>query len=144
MFTITIQLTSINAEKLSETLPPKLQFNVNLAIPSGNPFRRDNQLIVPFTFTISSIPPVVQIVLKGNAVVISSDKKELENIEKDIREKKMPQPLIQAVFTNMLAESVILSRSLGVPPPLPGMPQLQPQQGKQPGEKHKFTPNTVI
>ncbi len=144
MFTITIQLTSINAEKLSETLPPKLQFNVNLAIPSGNPFRRDNQLIVPFTFTISSIPPVVQIVLKGNAVIISSDKKELEKIEKDVREKKMPQPLIQAVFTNMLAESVILSRSLGVPPPLPGMPQLQTQQGKQLGEKHKFTPNTVI
>jgi len=144
LFTITIQLTSISAERLSETLPPKLQFNVNLAIPSGNPFKRDNQLIVPFTFTISSIPPVVQIVLKGNAVVISSDKNELGKIEKDIREKKMPQPLLQGVFTNMLAESVILSRSLGVPPPLPGMPQLQPQQGKQLGEKHKFTSNTVI
>ncbi|MCD6196099.1 MAG: hypothetical protein J7J82_04865 [Staphylothermus sp.] len=144
MFTITIQLTSISAERLSETLPPKLQFNVNLAIPSGNPFKRDNQLIVPFTFTISSIPPVVQIVLKGNAVVISSDKNELGKIEKDIREKKMPQHLLQGVFINMLAESVILSRSLGVPPPLPGMPQLQPHQGKQLGEKHKFTSNTVI
>ncbi|MCD6301216.1 MAG: hypothetical protein J7L82_04015 [Staphylothermus sp.] len=144
MFTITIQLTSINAEKLSETLPPKIQFGVNLAIPSGNPFRRNNQLVVPFTFTVSTIPPVAQIVLKGNAVVISNDKKELEKMEKNIREKKMPQPLLQAVFTNMLAESVILSRSLGVPPPLPGMPQLQSQQGKQSGEKHKFTPNTVI
>lgn len=141
MFTVSVQLSSINAERLSENLPPKMQFNVNLALPSSNPYRRNNQYIIPFTFTVSSMPPVVQIVLKGNAIVITTSKNELDKLEKDIRNKKIPSPIVQAIFTNMLAESILLSRSLGVPPPLPGLPQFQSQK---PRDKISQQPSTVI
>ncbi|ABN70076.1 conserved hypothetical protein [Staphylothermus marinus F1] len=141
MFTVSVQLSSINAERLSENLPPKIQFNVNLALPASNPYRRNNQYLIPFTFTVSSMPPVVQIVLKGNAIVITTNKNELEKLEKDIRNKKIPPPIVQAVFTNMLAESILLTRSLGVPPPLPGLPQIQPMQSR---DKIGQQPSTVI
>jgi hypothetical protein len=140
LYTVTIQLSSINAERLAENLPPKVQFNVNLSLPSSNPYRRENQYIIPFTFTVSSMPPLVQIILKGNAIVLTTSRSELDKLDKDIRNKKIPPPIIQAIFTNMLAESILLSRSLGVPPPIPGLPQIQPQKpGRESG-----APTTVI
>ncbi len=140
MYTVTIQLSSINAERLAENLPPKVQFNVNLSLPSSNPYRRENQYIIPFTFTVSSMPPLVQIVLKGNAIVLTTSRSELDKLDKDIKNKKIPPPIIQAIFTNMLAESILLSRSLGVPPPIPGLPQMQAQKpGRESG-----APTTVI
>lgn len=123
MFTISIQLTSINAEKIATMLPPKVEFNINLTVPSGEPVRRDNQYVLPFTFTVSSMPPVAQIILRGQAIVITEKSDDLKKLEKDIKDKKIPMPIVQAIFTNAIAESILISRSLGVPPPIPGLPQ---------------------
>lgn len=135
MINVSVQLTSINAERLAETLPPKLNFNINLALPSDQPYTQANRFIIPFTFTVNTLPPVVTITLKGRAIVMSDKTDELRKIEKDVKNKKVPPPLIQAVFTNMIAESILLSRSLGTPPPLPGLPGMQQvKPGKKPGE----------
>ncbi len=128
MINVSIQLTSITAERLAETIPPKLNFNINLALPSSKPYFQDNKFTIPFTFTVTTLPPLVNITLKGRAL-ITGERKELEKIEKDIKNKKIPQPIIQTVFMNMIAESIILSRSLGTPPPVPGIPQ-QVARGK--------------
>ncbi len=137
MFTISIQLSSISAEKLAPSLPPKIEFNVNLALPSAEPVKRGKQYIIPFTFTVSSTPPVVQIILRGNALVIAEKEDDLKKLENDIRNKKMPGSIVQAIFTNAIAESILISRSLGIPPPLPGLPQLM--QMKVGGEKKTGT-----
>jgi hypothetical protein len=138
MINISIQLTSITAERLAENIPPKLNFNINLALPSSKPYFQDKKFIIPFTFTATTLPPLVNITLKGRAI-IAGESRELEKMEKDIKNKKIPQPLVQTVFMNMIAESIILSRSLGTPPPIPGIPAQPPQQLKK--EKG---PGTII
>ena len=126
MYTVSIQLTSISAERLSEILPPKIQFQVNLSIPSAQPYERNNNIIIPFIFTIGSIPPVVQINIRGQAIVMpKNDPKKIFN---EIR-KQIPQAIVQTVFTNAVAESIILSKSLGVPPPIPPIQLPQPRKG---------------
>lgn len=124
MYNIAIQLTSISAEKLSQTIPPRMNFNANLTLPASEPVRKNKHFIIPFTFTITSTPPVVQIVLKGNVIVTSDSENELKKLSEDIESKKIPPPIIQAVFVNSIAESILLSRALGSPPPVPGLPQL--------------------
>ncbi len=144
MYSISIQFTSINAEKIASNMPPKIDFNINLTLPSGEPVRRDNQYIIPFTFTISSIPPLVQIILRGQAIVLSNNVKELKKLEEDIKKKKIPGSIVQAIFTNSIAESILISRSLGVPPPLPGLPQLQQMKPGMSREKKGFGQESVI
>ena len=132
---ISIQLVSITAERLSENLPPQIQFQVNLSIPSDQPFSRNESVIVPFTFTINSIPPVVHYSIKGRAIITPQKKRGEEKTLKEIVEKKkIPQQVVQAVFINMLAEVIVLSRSLGVPPPIP--PIQLPQPRKTTKEQH--------
>jgi hypothetical protein len=135
MINVSVQLTSINAERLSDSLPPSLNFNVNLALPSGNPYMQDNRFVIPFTFTVTTLPPLVNITLKGRAIVFSDDTGEMKRIESDVRKKKIPAPILQAVFINMIAESILISRSLGTPPPLPGIPGITqpPKHEKKPG-----------
>ncbi len=136
MLTISIQFTSISAERLSEVLPPQVQFQVNLSVPSSQPYTKDDRtIIIPFTFTINSIPPVVQYNIRGKAMVVVRDKKEYSRTKEAILEKKqMPKPVIQAIFNNVMAEVIVLSRSLGVPPPLP--PIQLPQPRKTTSEQH--------
>ena len=144
MQAIAVQLTSINAEKLSATLPPRIDFNVNLAMPSGEPIRKGNQYIIPFTFTVSSMPPVVQIVLKGNVIISSDKKSDLDKIEEGIKKKQLPSQVLQAVFVNALAEAILLSRSLAIPPPVP-VPQQLMQMRQVKGEERKgFGQESVI
>lgn len=124
MFNIAIQLVSISAERLSQTIPPQINFNVNLTLPSSEPVKKTRQFIIPFVFAISSTPPLVQIVLKGNVIVTSDSDNEFKKLSEDIESKKIPPPIVNVVFVNSIAESILLSRSLGLPPPIPSLPQL--------------------
>ncbi|MET1160749.1 MAG: hypothetical protein ABWW65_07300 [Thermoprotei archaeon] len=138
---MSIQFNSINAEKLVASLPPKIEFSINLTLPSGEPVRRGTQYHLPFIFSVSTKPPVIQIMLKGIAIVMSSGD-ELDKLDKDVRARKIPSPIIQAILVNSIAESIILARSLGVPPPVPVPPQLGQQLMEQ--KKNKFGQESVI
>ncbi len=132
---ISIQIISISAERLSETLPPQIQFQVNLSVPSGQPFTREHRVIIPFTFTINSIPPVVQYSIKGRAVLVPhKGRGEEKSLKEIVDKKKIPQQVVQAIFINVIAEVIVLSRSLGVPPPIP--PIQLPQPRKTTREQH--------
>jgi len=133
---VTIVLNSINAEKLAAMIPPRVDFNMNLTLPSSEPVRRDNQYMIPFVFTISSNPPIVHITIKGNVIVISEKKDEIDQLEDDLKKKKqIPPHIINTVFLNMFAETVLLSRSLGIPPPIP-IPQQFTPSGQKDVKEH--------
>ncbi len=136
MYTLSVHLTSINAERLSETLPPQVQFQINLQVPSAPPFRRDETLIIPFSFTIASLPPVVQISLKGQAILMPRDKDGRKLRDEIVSKKRIPQPVVQAIFNNVIADVIIISRSLGVPPPVPPMQLPSPRKSSE----QKYTP----
>jgi hypothetical protein len=87
---------------------------------------------VPFVFTINYRPAVAQISVKGKAHVIGT-KEEIAKIYSTYTEKKPPPPqLFQSIFNVALTESILITRTLNVPPPIP---QIQPPVGEQKGSQ---------
>ena len=79
-------------------------------------------------------PSIAQISLKGSAY-ISDEIPEIEKILKDHHEKKPPPPLIvQSISNVVFIESILISRTLKIPPPIP-LPQIP--QAKTPSSKPK-------
>lgn len=133
---LSIQLSGITAERLSQAIPPRVDFSINLTLPSGEITRKGSQVALPFVFTVTSVPPIVQITLKGIVTVSTGSDGDAKKLEDDIRNKKMPLPIIQAVMAYALADTVYLSRSLGLPPPIPQLTPPQQGQDVKQGFKH--------
>jgi len=101
---------------------PPVQINTNLNL-TGMEKRPDDSIEVPFILTINYTPSIAQISLKGKAYVIG-DKGEVDKIYKEFEEKKPPPPVIvQSVSNVAFVESILISRTLNLPPPIP-LPQI--------------------
>ena len=115
-----IFISNISAERLwdiKRPLPPvKISTNLNL-ISIDRP--SEALLEVPFVFTIGYNPAVAQISVKGKAHV-GGEKDELEKIFAGYQEKKIPpQIIVQTISNVVFLESVLISRTLNIPPPIP-------------------------
>jgi hypothetical protein len=124
MIRVNVSISNVSAERfldVRQPLPP-IQINTNLNL-TGMERKPDNSLEVPFILTISYNPSVAQISMKGKAYV-AGEKGEVDKIYKDYEEKKPPPPVIvQSVSNVAFIESVLISRTLNVPPPIP-LPQI--------------------
>ncbi len=140
MPSIVVKLKSINAERLSERLPPQISFQTQLALPSEEPRFQENTIVLPYTFTITAVPPIVSLLLRG-IVVVQGSREELNKIREEVEKKKIPGPVAQAALSYSLAEAVVLFRDLGVPPPIVLPPM---QGGKQQGDKKGYQPVSTI
>ena len=88
---------------------------------------------VPFVLSIVYNPSIAQLSLKGNAFV-AGDKDEVDKVLKDYEQKKPPaQIIIQSISNVVFIESVLISRTLNIPPPIP-LPQI-PEAGAKPPSK---------
>ena len=117
---VNVFINNVSAERFWEMrrpLPPvKIATNLNLI--SVNKVTEE-LLEVPFVFTISYDPAVAQINFKGKAHVVGR-KEELEKIYVAYGEKKAPPPVIVQTVSNVVfVESVLVSRTLNIPPPIP-------------------------
>jgi hypothetical protein len=134
---INVQIYYASAEKLWEMgkpLPQNVHVSANVSIVGME--EEESKLILPFVTSITYNPSVAQISLKGRAIV-SGEKEELQKIQEDYKKHLPPPPALLQTITNVsLVEAVILSRTVGVPPPIP-LPTFPPQQQK--GEKEKLT-----
>ena len=134
MIRVSIAITNISGERfwdISKPLP-LVQINTNLNLVDVER-KAEDTLEVPFVLTISYSPPIAQMNLKGRAHVTGS-KDEIDRIYLDYKEKRPPPAiLVQSISNVVLVESVILSRTLNVPPPIP-LPQI-PQAKDSPEKK---------
>jgi hypothetical protein len=124
MLRVNVIVSSISAERFQDFRKPlpQIQINTNLNLTTMER-KPDNSLEVPFILTISYNPSVAQINLKGMAFVIG-DKPEIDNMFKDYEDKKPPPPVVlQSVSNVALTESILISRTLNIPPPIP-LPQV--------------------
>lgn len=132
MLRVNVVISNISAERFLDFRKPfpQVHINTNLNL-TGMEKKLDESLDVPFVLTISYNPSVAQISLKGTAYVVG-DKGETERVYKEYEEKKPPPPIIvQSVSNVAFIESVLISRTLNIPPPIP-----LPQIGEtKPGEK---------
>jgi hypothetical protein len=135
MIRVNVAITNISAERfwdIRKPVPP-IQIGTNINIV-GMEKKQDGTLEVPFVLAINYNPSIAQISLKGSAYV-SGDEKDIEKALKNHEEKKPPPPLIvQSISNVVFIESVLISRTLNIPPPIP-LPQIP--QAKATGSKPK-------
>jgi hypothetical protein len=134
MLRVNVVITSISAERfwdIKKPIPP-IQINTNINVV-GMEKKQDESLEVPFVLSIAYNPSIAQMNLKGNAYV-TGEKTEIEKVLKEYDLKKPPpQIIIQSVSNVVFIESVLISRTLNIPPPIP-LPQI-PEAGKPPSTK---------
>jgi hypothetical protein len=134
MLRINVVITSISAERfwdIRKPIPP-IQINTNINIV-GMEKKQDDALDVPFVLSIGFNPSIAQMSIKGTAYV-TGEKDEVDKTLKEYEEKKPPaQIIIQSVSNVVFIESVLISRILNIPPPIP-LPQI-PESGKPPASK---------
>ena len=136
MIGVRVFVKNISAENFWEIGKPipsvKIATNLNIV---GINKKAEGMLEVPFVFTINYTPGVAQISIKGKSHVTGS-KDELEQILKEHKEKKPPPPVIlQSVSNIVFLESVLICRSLNIPPPIP-----LPKIGSAPQQKKRSEP----
>lgn len=133
MINVIVFVKNISAENFWENgkpIPP-VQIATNLNVVGMK--KSEDLLEVPFVFTINYTPAVAQINLKGTSHVRGS-KNELEQILKEHKEKKPPPPIIiQSISNVVFLESVIICRTLNIPPPIP-LPKISAGIKKKPSE----------
>jgi len=131
MVNVRVFVKNISAESfwdIGKPIPP-VQIATNLNVVGINK-KSEDLLEVPFVFTINYTPGVAQISLKGKSHVKGS-KDELQQILKEHKEKKPPPPIIlQSISNVVFLESVLICRSLNIPPPIP-LPKISPVTKKE-------------
>jgi len=134
MVQVRVFVKNISAESfwdIGKPIPP-VQIATNLNVVGINK-KGEDLLEVPFVFTINYTPGVAQISLKGKSHVKGS-KDELQQILKEHKEKKPPpQIVIQSISNVAFLESVIICRTLNIPPPIP-LPKISVSPKKKPSE----------
>ena len=120
MLRVNVVITSVSAERfwdIRKPIPP-IQISTNINVV-GMEKKQDESLEVPFVLSIVYNPSIAQMSLKGNAYV-NGEKGEVEKVLKDYDQKKPPaQIIIQSISNVVFIESVLISRTLNIPPPIP-------------------------
>jgi hypothetical protein len=136
MIKVGVFIHQLSAERLwdiDKPIPPvQISTNLNLV---GIEKKTDDLLEVPFVLTVNYNPGVAQISIKGRAQV-TGEREELKQIHTAYTEKKPPpQIILQSISNVTFIESVLITRTLNIPPPIP-LPQIAPAQaeGKKPPE----------
>lgn len=128
---VNVFIYDISAERLwdIEKPIPQVKVSTNLNVVGINK-KGKGMLEVPFVFTINYAPPVAQISVKGRAR-IKGAKDELNRIHTAYTEKKPPPPIVvQSISNVVFLESVIISRTLRIPPPIP-LPRIPSAEKKK-------------
>lgn len=134
MIKVNVSITNVSAERfwdVRKAIPP-IKINTNLNLINVEK-KAEDFLEVPFVLTVNYNPSIAQISLKGRAYVKGS-KDEISKVYQGYKEKKPPPPIVvQSISNVVFVESVLISRTLNIPPPIP-LPQIPPTK-KPPKEK---------
>jgi hypothetical protein len=109
-----------------DPLPENLQIAVNMNI--GRVERQGNSAKCKFVIDVSYMPSIARITVEGRVITRGSPD-EIEKLLSDVKEGKLPAPIVQSVYTVGTSEVIIVCRSIGVPPPLPPIPQPKSEEG---------------
>ena len=131
MLQVNVFVTNLSGERyweMDRPLPQQVQIGVNINMLDIDE-RPDGTLDAPFVFTVNFTPSIAQISIKGKAKM-SGTGEDTKKILDDHKAQKPPPPqLVQAVSSQAIADAILISRSLNIPPPLPPIPQPQTQPG---------------
>lgn len=115
--------------EMDRPLPPQVQIGVNINMLDIDQ-RSDGSLDAPFVFTVNFVPSIAQISIKGKAKISGGSEDTKKIVDDHKAQKPPPVQLVQAVSNAAIADAILISRSLNIPPPIPSIPQ--PQTSPQP------------
>ena len=129
MIRVNVSISNVSGERFWDNRKPSPNVQIATNINVINIEKKaDGQLEVPFVLTINYNPSLAQLSLKGTAYV-QGDSPEIDKIVKDYEQKKPPaQIVLQSISNVVFIESILISRILGIPPPIP-LPVI-PESGK--------------
>ncbi|RDD53497.1 MAG: hypothetical protein BA066_04110 [Candidatus Korarchaeota archaeon NZ13-K] len=84
--------------------------------------RHENSARGKFVIDVSYMPSIARITVEGR-VMARGTPNEIDALISDLRDGRIPTPIVQSVYTIGTSEVVLICRSIGVPPPLPPIPQ---------------------
>ena len=124
---VSINITRINAEKITSVLGQKItyttMFNINSKKEASS---ADDEAVYEFVLSLNSSPPGVNITLQGMATVKFNNSKEYDFYNS--RDDKSKVSLVAGIiFPQVYVTLLLLSKELQIPPPL--MP-LKPSKDK--------------
>jgi hypothetical protein len=125
---VNIFVTSMSAERywdIERPFPQQVQIGVNINMLDFTQ-QSDGTLDAPFVITINYAPSIAQISIKGKAK-IAGEAEETKKIMEEHKAQKTPVQIVQAVSNAAMADAILISRSLNIPPPLPPISQGQGQ-----------------
>jgi hypothetical protein len=121
---VSVFVTNLSGERLWDVereLPSQIQIAVNINM-LGIEEQTDGSLQAPFVFTVNFTPAIAQISIKGRAR-IQGERDEMQRIvEEHKQQKSPPAQIVQAVSSTAIAEAILISKAIGIPPPLPPLP----------------------
>jgi hypothetical protein len=137
MLTVNVFVTNLSGERLwdvAKPMPPQVHIAVNINV-LGFEGKSDVMVEAPFVFTVNFVPSIAQISIRGRAH-INGESDEIKRILDESKQQKPPPlAIVQAVSNASMAEAILLSKTLNIPPPLPPLPA-QPQPAKPPDSKY--------
>jgi hypothetical protein len=121
---INVFVTSLSGERLWDVereLPGQIQIAVNINM-LGIEEQTDGTLQAPFVFTVNFTPAIAQISIKGRAKIQGERDEMQKMLEEHKQQKTPPVQIVQAVSSTAIAEAILISKTIGIPPPLPPLP----------------------
>ena len=132
MIAINVFVTNISGERLwdvDKPLPSQAQIAVNINLVALNQ-KSERTIEASFVFTVGYTPSIAQISIKGKAHA-TGERDEISKLVEEHTQQKPPIPVIQAISGAGIAEAILVSKILGVPPPLPPLPAPQGQEPRK-------------
>ena len=123
----------------------KLDVNNNVAItnidPLDFPLGKAKQAALKFSFeyTTKYVPDVGEMFMTGEIVYLGDPKQNDEILKRWKKEKKLAKEVSRDIINNILMrcniESLILSRDVNLPPPIP-LPRVREEEKKEEGSEY--------
>jgi len=114
---ITFRVESIRAERYSYEAVRQLNININLMLgkleKSGEGYR------LSFVVKVDCTPPIASMDVKGSAYVTPVNPGERRELEESARTGRPAPQLAVSVYGYVFPIIALLSRELGLPPPVP-------------------------
>ena len=112
-----IRIEYIHGERIGNP-SGNISVNININIDADGAVKRGDVVEVPFTASIATVPGVLHVTVRGHAILHGVDP------------RNIPQNILATVSQLVMFELMLITRELGLPPPIP-MPQPQQQQRQE-------------
>lgn len=114
---MSFRVESIRAERYSFEAVQQLSISINTMF--GKPERRGDSVAISFLVKLDCSPPIASIDVKGVVMVTPASPEEARGLESELGRGVVPSVVLFAVHSYTIPIISLLSRELGLPPPIP-------------------------